>query len=352
MNRALGALWDWAGYAVRSAGWKIRTGRIENALAEIELFKRLSPDHRRQLSRRSRLLIAEPGTIITEPGLEDRNFYVLATGSVRLSAPSHPDESQRRGWLVGEGAAFGNFERALGWPEMIHAAAEEYSEVLVLDVGSLLGGAVQRSDLTAALNESYLRTVFAAYLRNIPYLVHLEDEQIESLASRFGWGRHPAGSILFRQGDFGTDFFFISRGRALLQVSHFDRRRGRRRTRFHELAEGDHFGELALLGQTARPASVRAVTALSTLNIRRNALLDFYADFPHAQAGIEEGMLEYVSSLSWLVKQDLPNPPKPDVSWLEPPEAEPKVDWLKRSAQDSTVATAPLPVSPRWPPAD
>ena len=92
MNPALRAIWDWAGYAVRSAGWKIRTGRIEEALAGIELFERLSPEFRRQLARRSRLLIAEAGTVITEPGLRDRNLYVLAAGSVRLSVPSHPDE--------------------------------------------------------------------------------------------------------------------------------------------------------------------------------------------------------------------------------------------------------------------
>ena len=337
MNPALARVWEWAGYAVRSAGWKIRTGRVEESLAGIELFKRLSPELRRQLARRSRLLIAEPGTIITEPGLQDRNLYVLATGSVRLSAPTHPDEGQRRGWLVGEGSAFGNFERALGLPEMIHAEAEAQSEVLVFDVGSLLGGAVQRSDLTAALNESYLRTVFAAYLRNIPYLAQLEDGQIESLAARFSWMSHPSGAVLYRQGDYGTDFYFLRRGQALLQVSHFDRRRGRRRTRFHELSEGDHFGELALLGQTARPASVRAITALSTLVIRRDALLDFYAEYPQTQRGIEQGMLDYVSSRSWLEKHDLPSPPKPDVTWLEPMRDDSRVEWLKRSGGDSVA---------------
>lgn len=341
MSPALNRIWEWASYAVRSAGWKIRTGRIEESLAGIELFKRLTPEFRRQLARRSRLLIAEPGTVITEPGLHDRNLYVLAAGSVRLSVPSHPDEGQRRGWLVGEGSAFGNFERALDLPEMIHAAAEAHSEVLVLDVGSLLGGAVQRSELTAALNESYLRTVFAAYLRNIPYLTQLEDGQIESLAARFSWGRHPAGAILYRQGDFGTDFYFLRHGQALLQVSHFDRRRGRRRTRFHELSEGDHFGELALLGQTARPASVRAITTLSTLMIRRDALLDFYADYPQTQAGIEQGMLDYVSSRSWLEKHDLPAPPRPDVKWLEPQRDNSRVEWLKRSGGDSVPARAP-----------
>ncbi len=337
MNSALTAIWEWAGYAVRSAGWKIRTGRIEESLAGIELFERLSPKFRRQLARRSRLLIAEPGTVITEPGLGDRNLYVLAAGSVRLSVPNHPDEGQRRGWLVGEGSAFGNLERALGLPEMIHAEAETQSEVLILDVGSLLGGAVQRSDLTAALNESYLRTVFAADLRNITYLAHLEPEQIESLAARFSWQRHPAGAILYRQGDYGTDFYFLRRGQALLQVSHYDRRRGRRRTRFHELSEGDHFGELALLGQTAQPASVRAITALSTLVIKRDALLDFYAEYPQTQAGIEQGMLEYVTSRSWLEKQDLPSPPRPEVKWLEPMRDGPRVEWLKRGGGDSVA---------------
>ncbi len=335
----MGALWEWGGYAVRAAGWKIRTGRIELSLAELDLFKRLSPQMRRRLARESRLLIAAPGTVITEPGRDDRNLYVVATGQIRLAVPSHPDEGQRRGWLVGERAAFGNFERTLGLGEMIHAEAEEHSELLVFDLAGLLGEAVEPSDLTAALSDSYLQTVFAAYLRRVPYLAQLHDEQIESLAARFRWRQHRAGATLCRQGDYGTDFYFIRNGRALLQVSHFDRRRDRRRTRFHELGEGDHFGELALLGQTARPASVRAVTALSTLTIKRESLLDFYDDFPAARAGMEEGMLAYVSSRAWLEKQDLPVESKPSINWLHPASASSKVGWLKRTNEDSAAGT-------------
>ena len=340
MKLATEALWEWVGYAVRSAGWKIRTGRIERSLAELDLFRRLTPPLRRRLARQSRLLIAGPGTIITKPGSGDRNLYVVATGSVRLSVPAHPDEGQRRGWLVGEQAAFGNFERALGPGEVIQAVTEENSELLVFDLAELLGGPVKHSDLAAALSESYLQTVFAAYLRRIPYLAQLEGAQIESLAARFSWGQHPAGAVLYNQGDYGTDFYFIRHGRALLQVSHFDRERGRRRTRFHELNEGDHFGELALLGQTARPAAVRSITALSTLIIRREALLDFYADFPGARAGIEAGMLDYVSSREWLEKQDLPAPPRPNVNWLQPVAAASKVDWLKRTAEEPVPGNA------------
>ncbi len=324
---------DSLSYAVRALGWKIRTGRFEEALAEIEIFDSLPPNLRRQLARRGTLLVSPANTVITEPGIGDHSLYVVATGKVRISTPSHPDERERRGRVVGELAVFGNFESAIGHPDPILAVTETGSEILVLDLSRLVGPLGQESELVRALNESYLRTVLTAYLRKLDYFSHLSANELESLAQRFAWGHFPAGRFVFRQGDYGVDLHYIRRGRALLDVVSYDRRQGRPRTRYHELDESDHFGELALLGQTARPATVQAITALSTLTIQREKLLDFYAQFPDSRLPIEVAMTKYVASRAWLEKQHLPTARRAEVRRLVRGTKATSVNWLKRSDQ-------------------
>ncbi len=318
-------------YGVRALGWKIRTGRIERALTQIELFDQLEPNMRRELARNCTLLVSPANTILTEPDIYDRNLYVVATGQVRISIPDHPDEDQRRGFLLGEQGVFGYFERAVGNPDRILAVTETNCEVLMLKLQDLVGSAVRSSArLGEALNDSYLRTVLTAYLRHLPYFAHLPQKKLETLAGCFGWADFQAGQIIFRQGDHGVECHLIRHGRALLQVTTFDRQQGRRRTKFHELNEGDTFGELALLGQTSRPATVQADTALSTLTIRRERLFGFYGQYPESRAAIETAMTEYVAGRTWLEKGDLPVPEKAQVNWLESVPTNPDVVWLNQ----------------------
>ena len=61
---------------------------------------------RRELARNCTLLVSPANTILTEPDIYDRNLYVVATGQVRISIPDHPDEDQRRGFLLGEQGVF------------------------------------------------------------------------------------------------------------------------------------------------------------------------------------------------------------------------------------------------------
>jgi MFS family permease len=114
----------------------------------------------------------------------------------------------------------------------------------------------------AALTWHRVRTIDAAavvpereldLLARLPFFAPLPAPVVESLAGRLWERRVAAGQEVFRQGAYGDAFYVIARGRAEVFV---DERR------VNELGPGDYFGEIALLRDVPRTATVRGGTDL------------------------------------------------------------------------------------------
>ncbi|MGH2499330.1 MAG: cyclic nucleotide-binding domain-containing protein [Candidatus Limnocylindria bacterium] len=93
-------------------------------------------------------------------------------------------------------------------------------------------------------------------LRRVPLFSHCSQKQLEFIVTRVEELDFPEGRTLCQQGKSGGDFFIILDGAA--EVSHDGRR-------IRELTPGDFFGEIALVDNGPRTATVRAATALRCL---------------------------------------------------------------------------------------
>lgn len=90
-------------------------------------------------------------------------------------------------------------------------------------------------------------------LRRIPIFAPLPAPQLELLTRALVPVWAEPGSAVFEQGDAGDRFYVIADGQATVEVSGEPVR---------TMAPGDYFGEIALLRDVPRTATVRAVTAL------------------------------------------------------------------------------------------
>jgi CRP/FNR family transcriptional regulator, cyclic AMP receptor protein len=91
-------------------------------------------------------------------------------------------------------------------------------------------------------------------LERVPLFSGLSPRQLRLLAKNFTDRRVPAGSVLVRQGEMsGVAFFVIAEGEAAVIVNG---------TRVGTLGPGDHFGELAMISESERTATVEAVTPM------------------------------------------------------------------------------------------
>jgi thioredoxin reductase (NADPH) len=94
--------------------------------------------------------------------------------------------------------------------------------------------------------------------------------------------RFRPGQVVLREGEEGDDFYIVLRGE--LDVLHDD---GGRETNVKTLREGDSFGEIALLTDRRRTATVRAKTDSEVLVMDREAFGRIIASSPAAREEIE-----------------------------------------------------------------
>ena len=92
-------------------------------------------------------------------------------------------------------------------------------------------------------------------LNRVPLFSGLSQRQLRQLAKDFTRDRRvPAGALLAKQGEMsGIAFWVIAEGEAAVIVDG---------TRVGTVGPGDHFGELAMISERERTATVEAVTPM------------------------------------------------------------------------------------------
>jgi CRP/FNR family cyclic AMP-dependent transcriptional regulator len=121
-------------------------------------------------------------------------------------------------------------------------------------------------------------------LRAVPLFQSLSDDNLRSLAKTV-MKRHAAtGEVLCREGELGDEMYVVLSGTVTLHKSVADRE-----TELGRLESGAHFGEMALIGETPRSATIRAATDLDYLAIDRDTLMKVIAEFPTVALQILRG---------------------------------------------------------------
>jgi MFS family permease len=126
-----------------------------------------------------------------------------------------------------------------------------------------------------------------ALLRAVPIFAPLPAATLEGLASHLVRLRVPAGTQLFQQGDPGDRFYMISTGEADVAVD------GRHKA----LGPDDYFGEIALLRDLPRTATVTAQTDLELYALGREEFVAAVAGHPPSAEAADTVIATRLSSL-------------------------------------------------------
>lgn len=96
------------------------------------------------------------------------------------------------------------------------------------------------------------------------------------------------GEVIFEEGDPGRDVYVIRSG----TVEVLKRRPGGGQDVIKQLGPGDHFGEMALLGNVPRNATIRTVGPVEVFKMGRNGFAALYTTLP----GVKEHFNRVVES--------------------------------------------------------
>jgi CRP-like cAMP-binding protein len=125
----------------------------------------------------------------------------------------------------------------------------------------------------------------ADLLATVPLLSGLDKKQRERMARDFKERDIPAGTVIIRQGDeHGMGFFILADGEATVTVDGAE---------VAKLGPGSYFGEIALISDRVRTATVTASTDVRVLVMM---LTDFRA-FVRGDADVAWKLLEHVGML-------------------------------------------------------
>ncbi len=121
-------------------------------------------------------------------------------------------------------------------------------------------------------------------LTRVPLFHQLRPEDVTRLLARVSPRTLLAGETVIRQGQSGTSLFLVARGVLSVEVE----RAGRLRRRVATLRAGDFFGEMALLSDEPRQATIAAVSDSRLYELSRRAVQDISQTSPNLEAALRD----------------------------------------------------------------
>ncbi len=126
--------------------------------------------------------------------------------------------------------------------------------------------------------------VTVKHLKQIPILARIGQQALEELCGLFISERLEESRVVFREGDTAVDkFYIVARGK--VTVTKADPVLGERQ--LNVLQDGDHFGEIALIKDMPRTATIRTLTPCIFLTLQRAQFLDLVEKHRHLRNEID-----------------------------------------------------------------
>lgn len=238
--------------------------RLKHAIEGNFLFSHLDEDQSAQILG---ALVEKPipakGIKIISQGDAGDFFYVVEKGSFDVHV--NPSGTIQPG-PDGLGEKVGNIQAGGSFGELaLMYNAPRAATVISVEPGCTLW-ALDRVTFRRILMESTFarRRMYESFLEEVPLLSSLTPYERSKIADALETQKFAPGEIIIKEGDPGHSFYLLEFGEA-------DAYKGDPSNKVLHYKKGDFFGELALLNDAPRAASVAATTDVKVATLGKNA---------------------------------------------------------------------------------
>merc|ERR1712168_1589743 len=227
---------------------------LSKAIAKNVLFSHLDENERSDIFDAMFPVSAIPGEVIIQQGDEGDNFYIIDTGEVEVYV------NGEKVLTIGEGASFGELALIYGTPRAATVKASTSSDVKLWGIDRdsyrriLMGSTIRK------------RKMYEEFLSKVSILENLDKWERLTVADALEATSFEDGEAVVKQGEPGDDFFIIVDGSA--RVTQY-RKEGEASQEVGLLGPSDYFGEIALMLDRPRAATVTAVGLLKCVKLDR-----------------------------------------------------------------------------------
>ena len=242
--------------------WRVEAAQLIDALPA---FDDLPEEVLSDLAGRVRLRILHTGEPVFRQGDRPDAFYIVRTGSVRIEDedPETSDtrilRTMRRGESFGEMGLLGGHRR--------QATVRAIGEVELFEVDKGTFDRLLADDMRAPEFGHTMQAL--AELRELSIFHGLDSEQLNGILEHGEWITATHGDRLVTQGEPGDRFYVIQSGRAEIILDG---------TVIGSVSRGMYFGEVALLRNVPRTATVTASTPMRLFALERDGFELVVAD--------------------------------------------------------------------------
>ncbi len=271
----------WMSRFLRPDVRKLSVDAIVGFLRAIPLFSNVSPSALTDLSASFQIRLYRRGETVVWQGEIGQEFFVICEGEVDVIHES-PDGSQTRLSVLRAGDSFGEIALLNDIPRTANVCASSTLVCLVLHKDAFIPFVRTR----ARDSQEITRLIqLSAFLKTSPLFEDLPPETMNRvLAGICAEESYPAGAPVIREGESADRFYILRTGRMDVWKD-YDRPSARK---IAELQAGDHFGEIALLEESGRTATVVAAVPSLVLSLTRDVFHRLMEDNALKSVSIEE----------------------------------------------------------------
>lgn len=229
---------------------------LSKAIAKNVLFSHLDENERSDIFDAMFPVSAIPGEVIIQQGDEGDNFYIIDSGEVEVYV------NGEKVLTIGEGGSFGELALIYGTPRAATVKASSSSDVKLWGIDRdsyrriLMGSTIRK------------RKMYEEFLSKVSILENLDKWERLTVADALEAVSFEDEEVVVRQGESGNDFFIIVEGTAIVTQFRTDAE-SEEPVEVGRLGPSDYFGEIALMLDRPRAATVTARGPLKCVKLDR-----------------------------------------------------------------------------------
>lgn len=231
---------------------------LSKAIAKNVLFSHLDENERSDIFDAMFPVSAIPGEVIIQQGDEGDNFYIIDSGEVEVYV------NGEKMVTIGEGGSFGELALIYGTPRAATVKASSSTDVKLWGIDRdsyrriLMGSTIRK------------RKMYEEFLSKVSILENLDKWERLTVADSLESQSFDDESVVVKQGEQGNDFFIIVEGTAIVTQYRNDTDQSEQEpVEVGRLGPSDYFGEIALILDRPRAATVTARGPLKCVKLDR-----------------------------------------------------------------------------------
>ncbi|MEK9968995.1 MAG: cyclic nucleotide-binding domain-containing protein [Ferrovibrio sp.] len=251
---------------------------IDRIRSRVPIFSGLNTLLLRELLLDSTIHVLDPGSVVFRSNDYSNSFYTIVDGAVDIQV------DPARAITLGSGEYFGEMGLISGRRRTATVVVREKCLLIETQRRTMLKLRASVDEVRDAMDRIAVMRQISSYLAP-----GLRADKLQHLAATAVIRHFSAGETLFRQGEEGDSLHIIRSGSVTVSAAI-----GGREVVLTYLPAGNYVGEMALLANTRRTATVRAAVKTETICIDGPAFKAMIADEPALRADMERRFSERI----------------------------------------------------------